>query len=122
MSAGLLGPVLCLPLWLLEEADFFDLLFELFCRDEDCLFFFLGLTVEEERHGEEAEVQINMYNAAVSLMKSIHIQLFNSWHFKRWLETFPGHHDLNVRLSEPHAWIEKDNCLLGAPTPLCWNF
>lgn len=70
MSAGLLGPVLCLPLWLLEEADFFDLLFELFCRDEDCLFFFLGLTVEEERRREEAEVEINMYNAALSWNQS----------------------------------------------------
>lgn len=43
MSAGLLGPVLCL----LADA-FLDLLFKLFCRDEDdccCLFFFLGLTV-----------------------------------------------------------------------------
>lgn len=45
MSAGLLGPVLCL---LLEDEDFLDLLFELFCPDED-LFFFLGLTVEQQQ-------------------------------------------------------------------------
>lgn len=48
MSAGLLGPVLCLLLWLLEGASFLDLLFKRFCRDEDCLFFFLGLTAEQK--------------------------------------------------------------------------
>lgn len=49
MSAGLLGPVLCLLLWLLED-DFLGLLFELFCREELCLFFFLGLTVGGEKN------------------------------------------------------------------------
>lgn len=60
MSAGLLGPVLCLL------ADgFLDLLFKLFCRDEDdccCLFFFLGLTVK--RH---SQVSRHLPQASLSL-------------------------------------------------------
>ena len=51
MSAGLLGPVLCLLL----EVGFLDLLLELFCRDVDILFFFLGLTVKQVQSVKDPE-------------------------------------------------------------------
>lgn len=49
MSAGLLGPDFGLLVGVLEDDCFLGLLLELFGRDEDCLFFFLGLTVRNTR-------------------------------------------------------------------------
>ncbi len=72
MSAGLFGPVLCLLLWLLEDDCFLDLLLELFCRDEERLFFFLGLTAEKllgDQHSKTKCKQIWIYNHVLSEWK-----------------------------------------------------
>lgn len=128
MSAGLLGPVLCLLL--LEDDGFLALLFELFCRDEACLFFFLGLTVGKKKSdNKETRQKLTIMDKLWFCLWSLKCQVSFMFNLSVMLLTFPGEPhqsqatvDLSPRLSANCHTVsrsenEKHNPFVGAALP-----